>query len=400
MKPWNRNLHVPIPMSAAAVCLLLAACGGGSSDHTSEKAVSSSPGAPGSAISTAGVDTPPPAAQTDGPAGGATNQRGTAESQPGSTAGDGRTGPNPGSEAPASSDTPSVSPATSAQTITDQGIRGDVLRSMLDQKLNEVGPRDTPSATPADGRHGWFKSGTGIPRITNSVRLVPDNYVDESNPRIPWPILRYSPLNGQSDYLLNSYIQSRWGVNSDTTVPVRPFSLKVGIEADRAQMTLGQTLTLDVHSPAATWKDRSDQPAETLTLKADSSPSIRRDALVSFGQVIQRWQGAPDQKVELVLAGRCDLVRVNDAGQIFGEAPDRTPGAELCWRIDTPKLKREVCTMYEVPIATMAPDAEPKALAQAGVEEMADDRSTFPGESGSIFWRQGYRRCEGKGGLQ
>lgn len=400
MNAKNRNLHVQIPMSAAALCLLLAACGGGGTDNAAEKAVSSSPGAPGSAISTAGVDTPPPAAQTDGPAGGATNQRGTAEPQPGSTAGDGHAGPNPGPEAPASSDTPAVSTLTSAQTITDQGIRGDVLRSMLDQKLNQVGPRDTPSAAPADGRHGWFKLGTGIPRITNSVRLIPDNYVDESTPRIPWPILRYRPLNGQSEYLLHSYIQSRWGINSDTTVPVRPFSLKVGIEADREQLTLGRTLTLNIHAPAATWKDRSAAPGEKLTLQASTTAAIQRDALVPFGQVIQRWQAAPDQKVELVLAARCDLVRVNNNGQILEGRPDRSPGAELCWRIDTPSLKREVCTMYEVPIATMAPDAEPKALAQASVEEMADDRSTFPGESGSIFWRQGNQRCEGKGGLK
>ncbi|MDO4683145.1 MAG: hypothetical protein Q4B17_10215 [Lautropia sp.] len=400
MNPRNRILHFHTPMTAAAMCLLLAACGGGSGGGTSEKAVSSSPAATGSAISTAGVNTAMPGAPAPALDAGSADQVIT-NTAPGDTAGSTGAGTKPGPDTSASSSTPPVAPRTSAQTLTDQGIRGDVLRSMLDQKLNQVGPRDTPSSTPADGRHGWFKFGTGIPRITNSVRLSPDNYVDESRPSIPWPLLRYRPLNGEAQYLLNSYIQSRWGINRDTTVPVRPFSLKLDLQADREKLTLGQTLTLDISQPVASWQTRPDGPGETLTLtlQAGDTIAIARDALISFGQVIQRWQAAPDQKVELVLADRCDLVRVNDSGQRLGEQFKPTPGSELCWRIDTPNLKREVCTMYEVPIATIAPDDEPKALAQSRLQEMADERSTFPGESGSIFWRQGHLRCEGKGDL-
>lgn len=385
----NGNAHFQPPITAAALCLLLAACGGGgSSSNTADKAVSSSPGAPGSTISTAGVETAAPSGNAGGDAAGGSA---TPAPQPGTTNGE--------TTSPGNATDPVAS--TSDQTITDQGIRGDVLRSMLDQKLNQAGPRDTPSAWPADGRYGWSKPNTGIPSITNGVRLIPDNYVDASKPNIPFPIYEYQPLNGEAEYSLGSYIQSRWGINSDTTVPVRPFSLKVGISANREQLKLGDTLTLTIRPPRAVWQGQYDDPnEEELTLKAAATPTIQRDGVVSFGQVIQRWQAAANQKVELVLAGRCNTVRVDGQGQIFQDAPDRSPGAELCWRIDTPKLKREVCTMYDVPPTTISPDDEPRALAFVALQEMADDRSTFPGESGSIFWRNGLSRCEGKGGLQ
>lgn len=373
-------LSIHTPMSAAALCLLLAACGGGGGSSTTDKNVSSSPGNP--PASTA------PSDSTGSSSGG------SSATTPGAGSAGGGTGTVPGGT------TPSVT-ATTDQTITDSGIRGDVLRSMLDQRINPTGLRGTrTSSSLADGRYGWYTPDPATPSIANTAYLTPTNYVSKPLPGNGGTYLDYQPLNGRSEYTLSSVIESYWSANQNTTVLFRPLEMKVGIQADATQVALADTLALEVKAPRAT-ATAQPEGTESFALKAASAPAIKAEQLVPFGQVVQSWQDAQGNKVELTLAGRCNVVQVEgQSGQVDDNAPRRSPGAELCWNITVDKLKRQACMMFAVPETTIAAGAQAGQLAEHRFDEMADDRSFYPGGSGVMVWRAGSHRCEGKGSLK
>ncbi|MDO4681662.1 MAG: hypothetical protein Q4B17_02600 [Lautropia sp.] len=382
----NRFSPLQMPMTSAALCLLLAACGGGSSG--SDSAVSSSPNGPSTSSPADGQGSTitQPGAGSGGSGSGGT----------GSGSASGGTG-NPGSQSPAV-------PQTTEALLSEQGIRGNVLRSMLDQKLSAPGVRgDAETVRAADGRYGWFlPPSSGIPSIQNNVRLDPDNYVRESRPGIPYEILSYRPLEGSSTYKLWSHIYGIGYANSDTTVPVRPFTLEMPISGSPQLLSLGKTVNIRLEAPRATWNAKPDTPAEDITLTATEALEVPGNALLPFGKAVQTWRGDNQQKVELVLAGRCDTVNTDHTGKVVEDLPSRAPGAELCWNFDLTHLKRQICVMYAVPASdgrvgnplTKVPST---AEAEARLEEMVDQRSVFAGESGALFWRSGHFRCEKKG---
>lgn len=369
-------LSIHTPMSTAALCLLLAACGGGGASSTIDKNVSSSPSNP--PASTA------PSDSTGSASGGNSTTTPGAGTAPGSTL-------------------PSVS-ATTDQIISDSGIRGDVLRSMLDQKLSAPGIRgDAETVRAADGRYGWFlPPSSGIPSIRNAVHLDPSNYAVENRPGIPHEILSYRPLEGSSTYKLWSDIYGIGNANLDTTVPVRPFRLEMPISANPQLLSLGRTMNIALEAPRATWNAKPDTPTENITLTATEALEVPSNALLPFGKVLQTWRGDNQQKVELVLAGRCDTVHTDHTGKVLENLPSRAPGAELCWNLDLTHLKRQICVMYAVPasdrsVGNPLSRVPSTAEAEARLEEMVDQRSVFTGESGALFWRSGHFRCEGKG---
>lgn len=373
-------LSIQTPLSAAALCLLLAACGGDGGSSTADKNVSSNPGNP--PASTAPSDNT--GSNTGSSAGGTGGGTGTA----------------PGSTMPSG-------PTTTEQLISDSGIRGNVLRSMLDQKLSAPGIRgDAETVRAADGRYGWFlPTSSGIPSIRNNVHLDPSNYVVENRPGIPYEILSYRPLEGSSTYKLWSDIYGIGNANLDTTVPVRPFTLEMPISASPQLLSLGKTMNISLEAPRATWNAKPDTPAENITLTATEALEVPSNALLPFGKVLQAWRGDNQQKVELVLAGRCDTVNTDHTGKVAEDLPSRAPGAELCWNFDLTHLKRQICVMYAVPasdssVGNSLSRVSSTAEAEARLEEMVDQRSVFTGESGALFWRGGNFRCEGKGGLK
>lgn len=382
----NRLSNLQIPLTSAALCLVLAACGGGSSG--SDKSVSSSPNSPSANAPAAGQ-------------GNTATQPGTGSGGTGS-GGTGSGGTSGGADNPGTQPSKPAVPQTTEELLSDQGIRGNVLRSMLDQKLNARGVRgDAATARAADGRYGWFlPQANGTPSIWNSVRLDPTNYVDESRPGIPYQISRYHPLEGNSTYTLSSQIYDMGNTNRDTTVPIRPFTLKVPISASAQLLSLDKTMSIQLGSPHATSNATPDTPAEEITLTATEALEVPSNALLPFGKAVQTWRGDNQQKVELVMAGRCDMVNTDYAGKVL-EEPHRAPGAELCWNFDLTHLKRQICVMYTVPASDgnegyVLSQVPSTAEAQARLEEMVDQRSLFAGESGALFWRNGSSRCENK----
>lgn len=348
--------RLQMPMTAAALSILLAACGG-SSGGANEKAVSSSPAATTTA-STTDASTP------TGTATGATT------------------------EASASIAT------TTNQPISEQGISGKTLRAMLDVRLNYGNPVMTPFARAADKRYGWYANNhDGTPSITTSQQLNdPSNYTDISSQTERYPRYQYAPLNGSSTYGLSSRVQFRGGANSSSTVLYRSLGLNVGIQADTNQLTLDRTMKLSTGPTYANNKfdtdPINDETTESLTLTADNDYTIAANGLIPFGQVLQTWKGADNQKVELVLVGRCDIVETDSSGNPkAGSTPQ--PGAELCWNVDVNRVKRQICNMWKVP--------DDKYDASALLQEVADDRSVYAGESGTRYWRQENARCQGKG---
>ena len=118
-----RSLHVPI--TAAALAVLLTACGGGGGGGTEGKAVSASPNAPGSS-------------STAGSTGTAAN--GTSETL------DGGTNANGNTVTPVAPTVPPT-PQRPVAAFSDEGIRGDVLLAMIDQRA--VPPFPEPPVTTA-----------------------------------------------------------------------------------------------------------------------------------------------------------------------------------------------------------------------------------------------------------
>lgn len=396
-----------VPMTAAALALILSACGGdggGSSDRN----VSSSPDAP-----SAGNTTPGSSGGSAG-SGGSDGSSGTAGNQHAngaSTPGDSSTGATPGAGAgnsgsggasgSGSNPTPPA-PQTTDQLISAAGISGAALLSMLDQQQNRAWPLDTPTSSPADGRHGWFLEDViSQPGVTTYVSLAPQlNYTFTPQPNgNPYPLITYEPLNGSTTYWLKSYVQFRGGRSTRSTVPYRELSLTVPLKADAQQMTIGETLdikagpTLANARPDDPKNDKTEHPS--LALKADSAYTVPRNGLIPFGQVLKQWKASDGQQVSLVLEGRCDLLEdqyTPDAtGFNAGPDPVALPGAELCWHIDVATVKRKLCFMYQIPAP--ADDARAGYVSVPMMHEIIDERSAYAGETGTKYWRQGRYRC-------
>ncbi len=405
----SRYIPLRTPMTAVALSLLLAACGGDS--DSSNTAVSASPDASTTLSSTDTTNADGTGSSTAGDAGSSDGS--SSSSEAGSSQG-GSTNASVGAGTPSASTGSSGGNALSTidQNISDRGISGNVLRSMLDHQYNKGGPRDTPSASPADGRYGWYLSGDaakGMPYITIAVSLNPNNYVDIAAPGSLWPFLSYRPLNGSSEYRLATYVQSRDGIARGVTVPFRRLSMGVGISSHAGQLSLGRTMTLGV-GPAVIGADYNhDSNKETVQLSAASDYRVNTNTLLPFGQAIQTWSDSSGQKVELVLQGSCPVVIVQQDGQLDPSSdPMRSPGAELCWNVDLKNLKRQICMMYEVPTEGPKPAEgtvtyeyfHPDSRSGIGLIEMADERSVYGEAKGSYYWRQWSGRCEGKGNLK
>ncbi|MDO5101378.1 MAG: hypothetical protein Q4D91_00500 [Lautropia sp.] len=399
-----------VPMTAAALALILSACGGGSSG-SSDRSVSSSPEAPSAGSSNPGSTTP--GSTGAGDANGSAGSGGSQIADGGSTP---NTGNTPGSNGGAGTDanttpTPPAqppAPQTTDQLISAAGISGAALLSMLDQELNRAWPLDTPTTSPADGRHGWFlENGLMQPGVTTYVSLAPQlNYTYTPRPNgNPYPNITYEPLNGSTTYWLRSYVQFRGGRNKQSTVPYRELSLTVPLQVDAQQITIGDLLSVKTGPTLA--NPRADDPQNDKTehpvvdFKAETAYTVPKNGLIPFGQVLKQWNGADGQRVQLVLEGRCDLLEDQYDPDVTGFNPGPNPvaksGAELCWHVDMSNVKRKLCFMFQMPAP--AEDAANNYVSIPMMHEIIDDRSVYAGETGTKYWRQGRYRCQGKGGL-
>lgn len=386
---------IRIPMTAAALALLLAACGGSSSSG-SDRAVSSSPNAPGAgstlnvnvdanstAVANAGSGADANAGQSGTPGqssgnSGEANAAGSgsgsgsgapsnsdsssnASSTPTPAPGANPTPPTAGADAGA---TPPANPAPGATTppatpgevapISAQGVRGDVFVAMLEQK-----PCGHDGLQPASGPDG-SKASEGMINFFAETDL--GNYQRDPNFQVVGMIHGfgcngkiYAPAPaGEHTYSIDNSVFAKF------YTPPRPFnlfSMKVPVTLTAEDVTVGTNMTTRS-------VDMSRRPSQELNaaLTADSPYKVKLNELVPFGTLKQWANGAQLEQLMVLQGGSPREVR-------------------LCWNTDLERVKRLQCMIWGVP-----DDWKAGGKLNPVNVTLVEDRSVYEGETGKAYW--------------
>ena len=355
-----RSLHVPI--TAAALAVLLTACGGGGGGGTEGKAVSASPNAPGSS-------------STTGSTGTAAN--GTSETL------DGGTNANGNTVTPVAHTVPPT-PQRPVAAFSDEGIRGDVLLTMLDQRTcNNYGVRSTamdgepvpgalddtpeivletllnlPGNTETGSNYVRRPGATGTPGLGAGVLCRPDQMYAPAKPGTTYalaqntkPVYRCTPESVKRGF-------HYFGAEMSLRVSDQSFTLGRGL-------ALTETQDLGKAWEAAHPESLNESPkVHKLNLNAAEDLTIANDSLVKWG-VLQEWK-RDGQPVYQIMVLR-------------GSAPQQ---ARLCWNASMEYVKRLHCTEWTIPASFKRGDELKVA------QSLQDDRGTYTEhESGSLYWR-------------
>ena len=386
--------------TATALSVMLAACGGGGGSER-DKAVSASPVAPtptqnivATAPTTPSITTPQnnpaPTGQVNTPANGPTNsvqptpaapQNQTTNLPPTTLA---PTQPVAQADTkPAPTPTPAPTPESkTVPNISGQGVRGDVLLAMIEQNRCRT---STYSATSYDG--SWIKDyqAIGIANVRMYAWLDAHNNISDPNYGAPIALapdqLRcgkryYHPVStGTYEYEVSSkadYIRYR-----DPPLYGEPW-LKRGFNSLKVSYTIN--ITTDRVEVGPYIKVRIEEDLGYLAEKYSASgpkgkvedpwlrstglqTNFKRDQLVPFG-TLQEWTNDHDI-VRLML--------------IKGTKKD---DAKLCTNVELSFVRRLQCTVWHIPAdwkwgqELKTPDGY-----------IVDDRSTYPNESGVLYWR-------------
>ena len=386
-----RRFHVP--MSAAALALLLAACGGGGGSADG-KAVSASPDAPNTAQNgNAGTS-------NDGSGSGTSNSGTSSSGTSGTTGGSGSTSTasndntgaaiDGGSNANGNTITPET-PATPAEprpvaAFSDEGVRGDVLLTMLDQRTcNNYGQRTTAMdggpIPPAldDTPEIVLETLLNLPGNTETGSNYVQNPAASATPGMGAGVLcppdqKYAPARPGTTYVLAN--------NSNPVYRFTPESVKRGFHYFSAEMSLrvsndefsigrGVALTetqdLGKAWEAAHPETLNSAPREhKLNLNATSPLTIANHALVKWG-VLQEWKQGSQAAYQIML--------------LKGAQPSQ---ARLCWNASMEYVQRLHCTEWTIPATFKRGDELTVS------QSLQDLRSTYTeNESGSLYWRAG-----------
>ncbi|MDO5103162.1 MAG: hypothetical protein Q4D91_09735 [Lautropia sp.] len=395
---------IRIPMTAAALALLLAACGGSSSSGGSDRAVSSSPTAPGAgstlnvnvdanstAIANAGSGADATAGQSGTP-GQSSGNSGEA-SATGSGSGNGAGGPSNSDSSSNASSTPTTPPAAGATPtpptagatppaagadagatppaaapgattppaapgevapVSAQGVRGDVFVAMLEQK-----PCGHDGLKPANGPDG-SKGSEGMINFFAETDL--GNYQRDPNFMIVGFIHGfgcngkiYAPVAaGEHTYSIDNSVFAK------AYTPPRPFnlfSMKVPVTLTAEDVTVGANMTTRS-------VDMSRQPSQELNaaLTADSPYKVKLNELVPFGTLKQWSNGAQLEQLMVLQGGSPREVR-------------------MCWNADLERVKRLQCMIWGVP-----EDWKAGGKLNPVNVTLVEDRSVYEGETGKAYW--------------
>ena len=385
---------IRFPLSAAALAVLLAACGGGSGG-TAEKAVSSSPTAPGStssanagaaagasASSTTNVTID--SASTPAAPGGTGNDAGSVNPNPPTSPAPDSTSPTPpaadnsGNPAPAtpapatdagsqqaSPTQPSTppaatpSPAQPVPLVSASGVRGDVLLGMLSQK-----PCKGAWPEPVKADDGSFLS-EGFQQIVSDSHM--GNYVVRPN----YPVVGYINTlgcNGQ-DYRpvapgSHEYYHGQTVFAKFYRTP-RDFVFlhaNVATQVTTESVTLSQLVKVSGHA--------FQKPSFEVQLQAPTDYTFRFDALIPFGDV-QQWTAPNPQDAGKPQFDKLMLLKGAGARDV-----------RLCWNTDLVEVKRLQCMDWRIQEDWKA-GTELVNLGQTLIE----DRSVYPDETGFAHWR-------------
>ena len=403
----------------AALALLLSACGGGGGNDNNDKAVSASPVAPVNPVVPANsgsasaplvttshevVITPssaPPAspivstpdsALPANPVAAAPDNALPTESVNDRAIGNIAALPsNPASIPPAQAadvalTTSQVSPIAEAPLpqpaavtpqpvplISAQGVRGDVLLTMMDQQPCDHRLRETTA------HDGVPVSKESIPIPTIYSRLSPSNYPASPNPPAPGYVppgykdvtcstgfFPYQPAAAETyEYQASTGVVYNRSCNSDHCPRgLHHFSLSIPFVVGQDSLRLGRIMKSHMR------EDRGNGPHDgsefwnmDSQFMADTDFSFSLNKTVPFG-VKNIWKNGDDHVQLMVL----DAAPAKDA-------------AKLCWHV-TSFVKRLQCTIWKIPTGWQR-----GKLLEDTDSYIIDDRSSYPGESGLAYFR-------------
>lgn len=405
--------HVALtrPMTAFAVTVLLTACGGGGDG--SDRKVSSSPspnaqnglssnvtlninagtGAIANAITSGqGPDSNAPSAPLT-PGTVDVPDLPTPTAPPIDNAQNNNT-PDPGADTTPTTSTEPVAPGVTP-LISNDGIRGDVLVAMFDQKacqgefnVQRVESLDGPRLTPDSA----IKNDTPPVQIEASLNIEPYTYdmdkwkIDGRHmpARAPgyifqclYPDIRsYSNPLKPGDYTYSMITAGRYHTYLTTHFYNTPWITKGVNEAKvdypltvtEDQVIVGGKVNLRLDEDFGyTAKNISDhatkQGRKVETLLISTARSYQRQTLVPFG-ALNQWQDTDGNNLQLL------LIKADKANTV-----------RLCTHLNSTLAKRLHCVTWEVPTDW----AWGKEL-KGGKHYLIDDRSVYANETGFMFW--------------
>lgn len=266
-------------------------------------------------------------------------------------------------------------PADRSAPISSTGVRGDVLRTMLEQRTCHG------HLLPTTGLYKPFvaRDKDDIIPVRAEADLRPDSYLENPNPGMPMPSTPHFPVNCSvfrlfqlaptGEYLLRA--RSLAFFEGQTTDYVKrgvsavysdiPFS------ATTESITLGETIDTNTH-PDQGHRYNPPQPngpqKEQLKLKAVKPLTIRHNTHVGYGELITWTQGDKFQRI-LVLPGLS------------------SKQAKVCWHTNLELVKRLHCKVWNLP-----ENWKPGQKLKSEDQYVIDDRSIYPNEKGLNYWHQ------------
>ena len=376
------------PLTAAALTILLAACGGGEGgagasqhglDSTQTVKEASTDGQPANGKPTntgteaaGGVPPVTPESVVTAPDAVPTAQPMTAPTAMPTV---GNSTANDAAQAPAG---PQVDPGIRVPytaPIGSQGVSGQVLVTMLDQKACD---RPVPHAA-LDGEP-IPNDQVDVSTISADARIKPENYAKVPNPPYPQPSSRMFDATCSPTF----YTYQSMGIGEhELTVYSTPLRYapplpqekrslnglitKVPIQVGLQDITLAKDIQVsnyfDTGSPPLQITPPEGPTGEQLTLTRDSGFSFQRKSHISYGVLAEWKQG--DKVSRLMLL------------------PGKTEGeARLCWNHELSFVRRLQCKVWTAPEDWRYG----QSLKYEG-QYLVDDRSTYPGEEGMRFWK-------------
>ena len=400
--PWRRNMAAKHPhilrttCTATALSVVLAACGGGGGSER-DKAVSASPVAPtptqnivATAPTTPSVTTPQsnpvPTGQVNTPAVGQPNSE-----QPAPTVPQNQTTNLPpttlaptqpvaqADTKPAPTPIPTSTPAPkTVPSISNTGVRGDVLLAMIEQNYCQTRAYASQSF---DKPYLEKQKPLGIAKVRISAKFSSNNYVDDPNSLgVRAPIFDIYSLCNRRYY---------------HATPPGTYVYKVTSKSDYSRFA-------NPSMYGEPWLTRGFNTMEinyTINIREESfeiGPSVRGYGEVDLGyQATDRDTPPPEGSANSIYAGGEKISIMRDQEVPFGPLRDdghelqtilvkgnKEDEAKLCFNVNTINIKRLQCVVWHIPSNWKWGQelTDPESY-------VVDDRSVYPNESGLMYWR-------------
>lgn len=249
---------------------------------------------------------------------------------------------------------------TASAPVSFRGISGDLLATMLSH------PRQKTLAQPASAPAPWGKiiRDSGRPAVMDDIDYNPGrgalvsslpSYRQATRPDGDKMAYQRQGL----DFLITPYQQKNDGyrINFDTSKPI-------AAQAPLMNLTHNARLQWGI-TPDNTYIDYYGGDNNNAVFYPVKAFTVRKDGLVRFNQVLQRWWAPGGHFIDLMV--------------LRGAKSDQ---ARLCTRTKVPGLERLTCNNWQVPAGWQF--GQP--LIGRGLS-VVDNRSGYPGETGYLFWQ-------------